>query len=177
MKKTLTLALVATGISLMASGQNATTAKKAADNASATGEPAAQAASAQPALKAGEKFYVGEAHFDNAKGFEVSFVLSADKSEIHDLKIVITDLRLEAHHMKVSTKMTYSSSFPVREHKADVSLGESGNLSIVFDKADVSGSVKYIYVIHNYSSSNPWDNPDIRVDVGTSKILFQAQPS
>ena len=130
-------------------------------------------------IKKGQLFK-GNANFENIQRFEVSFLLSEDKSEIYDLKIIITELEVTAryHNMEIksgvgSQTTTFIQPYPVKDNKVNVSLGKNGNLSFEFSNNNATGTIAYTYIISGQSGQNSY--PDIPVDLGRKPISFRAQ--
>lgn len=128
-------------------------------------------------LGEGELLYKGNAAFSQVQSFEVNFVLSADKSEIHNLEIILDGLNISVRHenMVIEQKggkstMTYQATYPVQNNKANLNLGNNGNLSLIFNNIGVTGTISYSYIIGRTAQ-----HPDIVVDFGQSKIQFQPQ--
>ena len=136
------------------------------------------AASGETALLEGERLYAGKTSFEQAGSLEIRFVLSADKSEIKDLAVIITDLKVEGRYdgnkgvRQTAAKATtmYANSFPVRNRKADVSLEDNGSLSIEFGEGGAAGTIDYTYIIGANES-----RPAIPVKFGKKPIRFKVQ--
>jgi hypothetical protein len=136
----------------------------------------------KPAAPRTAMSYQGSAEFSQTRSFEVSFSLSADKSEISDLELVIKGMDVTGHHgnMQIRQRVEqlrtkYGSSFPVKKNKADIPLGtRNGQLLIEFGNPGPTGTIAYTYIIQG-ASSGPHTHPDIPIQFGMSRIKFHPQ--
>ncbi len=123
----------------------------------------------------GETLYVGNATFSNVGKFQLAFILSADKSELHDITIYITDFTYSYTQGSVVTngsvggaQMSISGSHQLTPPTTDLHFGENSITNLTFTENGANAKVSYVYVDRN-------SNGDVNIPLGTSDIHFEAQ--
>ena len=129
-------------------------------------------------LAPGELLFKGNAYFSQAQSCEVSFVLTADKSQIRNLKIELTGLKITHQHLNSLFTINVGSiihqsflPFPVINTKVDASLQNAYNLSFSFSGNDnASGFIDYTYIITDGEGVN---RTEIPINFGRCSISFR----
>jgi hypothetical protein len=135
-------------------------------------------------LEEGEVMYRGYASFPDVESMEVSFVLTADKSEIRGVHVKFSGLDFTVESQpgyhgtlirnNVSENMTFGNRYPVVNGKVEATLANSGTLTMTIDD-DAAGTLDYIYFEMNaYTPSNSSMKEDLLYPLGTSEITFNA---
>ncbi|MGB4609343.1 MAG: zinc-ribbon domain-containing protein [Saccharofermentanales bacterium] len=158
-----------------------TTQEPAQDTQDTTQESAqdtAQEAAQEPGavkLEEGEYLYVGNTSFFDIEDFELSFILSADKTYIRDFSIRITNLNTSFDRGNVRTELslakatqifpgTYPIDFDGSNH--DILLGKSIITGLYFNDETAYVEMEYTYVD---SSTGP-DGQEIEIPLGPAWI-------
>lgn len=133
----------------------------AASAASSSSSPAQAASESDEAeLMEGECLYVGHASYAEAEDVVLQFVLSADKSSIHDVKIVITELNVTAQNGSNKTSLSLSKVTQTFSGEYDVSydtvtdeikLGDSALYNLQFAGSGAAAELDFTFVYHGTS--------------------------
>ncbi|NLJ70263.1 MAG: zinc ribbon domain-containing protein [Clostridiaceae bacterium] len=108
-------------------------------------------------LEEGEYLYVGNTSYFDIDDLELSFILSADKTYIHDVSIQVTNLNTSFTTGNVQTDLSVSQStqmFPgsyaidFYGTSADIWIGQSKIIGLYFDGGTAHMELDYTYV-HN----------------------------
>jgi len=136
-------------------------------------------------LQEGEALYQGQASFDQVQQFELSFILTADGSEVRAVKARIVGAELSTqindggysgrHKMNAGTiSMSHGGKFPVQNGAVSIDLGESGSISLALADGAAAGTIHYVYVARNAYQVNG-SSRNILYDLGSSDIELRAQ--
>jgi hypothetical protein len=140
-------------------------ASSASSTATAMPEPASTPAPATTpddsdaiALKEGESLYTGHLDCPQAKDFRVSFILSADLSYIHDIKLEMTDFKASVQNGNRITSVEASNIAETFSGEPSVNFG-SENFDIPIGKSTIrvlvfEGDKAFIELDYVYYSSN-----------------------
>jgi hypothetical protein len=126
-------------------------------------------------LESGEIAYRGTADFEQAGGFTISFVLSTDKTKIHDIEVSLVDYELTIQNGTIVTTVSGSStsSYPgeyeVNGGVIDADFGGYNHLSCTLTESGGSGEISYTYI---YTDSNT--SGFTPIPFGSSAVSFSA---
>ena len=128
-------------------------------------------------LKSGEALLVGKAGFSQAESFTVSFILSEDEQEIHNIKIEIENLHLEyIADNSITTiqvgrsEITYSGSHKVINGELNVT-STGFNLAVTINGKTAEGIISYSQS-HRLSSTGIGLGEEVLIDMGTQPIIL-----
>lgn len=132
-----------------------------------------------PVPVGGERLYIGGADVPQAKKLYVSFVLSTDGTEMHDLTIYLTDLKIRIESGSTVTKVTggsvteqYQGTFAVSDNAFAINLGRTQITDFTMTGDTASCVLAYVY---HYSSSIGSSVPSIDVPFDVATVAFQRQ--
>jgi tetratricopeptide (TPR) repeat protein len=136
------------------------------------------------ALKDGESLYGGHLDCPQAKDFRIRFVLSADRSYIHDVEVAMTDLKASIQTGNRTTTAevsnlteTYSGEYPVNfdTENYDISIGES-TIRVLFFYDD-SAFIELDYIYYNSNPGGGMDAVEIPLDTIGGELKVEKAPA
>jgi hypothetical protein len=127
-----------------------------------------------PELSEGEIFYRGSAALENTDGVEVIFILSADKKQLREFAVKVSNLSGSVQKESVLyqyTDVTATNFFPnpinIDGSKAEISWGNGNSLVMegIGDEA-ITGTLHYVYA----DTTDPTD--PVELDLGSAEIIL-----
>jgi len=133
----------------------------------------------------GETLFAGTADFKQAEAVRVSFILTADKDEIRDIRIEIPYLEVSdasdnngsiTHTRSVTNKIiTYEGNWRTNGGAADINF-DGNSLIFTLDGNTAEGTIDYTYVFEKMQTINGiGGSPELPVELGAAIIIFTAQ--
>ncbi|MDO5112109.1 MAG: zinc ribbon domain-containing protein [Clostridia bacterium] len=129
------------------------------------------------AIAQGERLYAGHGSCEGIENLEFSFVLSKDRSYIHDVKLGVSGLSGEANGLSVSvSKMTehYQGEFSVdyeANSNSDIELGHSTIRHLAFFGEEAEVDIDYVF----YSSGVGLNAQSFEIPFGSVYFLLTVQ--
>ncbi len=154
-------------------GQDSASARHMPDTASSM--PPLAAPADKPQLAEGERLYNGSGKLQYSESVAVSFVLTADKSEIRDLSITIINLEYSTtsgnSHItrRVGSSTTkLSGNVPVQNGQVDARFGAGNRLTLSgVGRDEATGVLQFSHTFH--------DTPSVTVDLGSTPLTLRVE--
>ncbi|NLV59445.1 MAG: leucine-rich repeat domain-containing protein [Clostridiales bacterium] len=132
-----------------------------------------------PVPVGGERLYIGGADVSQAKKLHIAFIASADGTEMHDLTIYLTDLKIKIESGSTVTKVTggsvterYQGIFAVSGNAFAINLGRTQITDFTMTGDTASCVLAYVY---HYSGSIGSGVPSTDVPFDVATVAFQRQ--
>jgi hypothetical protein len=127
-----------------------------------------------PELSEGEIFYRGSAAFENTNGIEVIFILSADKKQLREFAVKVSNLSGSVQTGSVLRQyidVTATNFFPnpvnIDGSKAEMSWGNGNSLVMEgIGGEEITGTLHYVYT----DTTDP--AYPVKLDLGSSGIIL-----
>jgi hypothetical protein len=127
-----------------------------------------------PELSEGEVFYRGSAEFANTNGIEVVFILSADKKQLREFTVKVSNLSgsvQKGSTLYQYTDVTATNFLPnpvnIDGSNAEVSWGNGNSLVMEgIGGGEITGTLHYVYT----DTADPAD--PVKLDLGSSEIIL-----
>jgi hypothetical protein len=166
MKKTILICAIFLTVMLFSCSKNHQTSQAV--------QPKTVAPIPMPELSEGEIFYRGSAAFENTNGIEVVFILSADKKQLREFTVKVSNLsgsvqKGSALYQYIDVTATNFLPSPVNidGSNAEVSWGNGNSLVMEgIGGGEITGTLHYIYT----DTSDPVD--PVKLDLGSSEIIL-----